>query len=246
MLWSLGLVVRHWGQEVNCAACGEPIALGKKFCGECGAPADGVVLGNVASTGGGDVHGGLYQAGRDVVVNSGPSEPASASYEAVPRWRSPFTLAVLSWIGLLVGLIGLLPLWKLVQPILEVLGPKENGGQDGSASIGWVAAFCILALILVLVLDLRRIARSQLRQPLIFGWALSGQGGRITLEKVHAGRCPKCGGTMRYFNKPTEWINHLEASGRKWREVTERVPALECRRNPKHWFEVDAAEDEES
>ena len=50
---------------------------------------------------------------------------------------------------------------------------------------------------------------------------------------------------MRYYNKPLRWIDHIEASGRRWREVTERVPALECKRNPKHWAEVDPAEDQE-
>ena len=230
---------------MKCATCGEPISHGTKFCGECGAPVDGA-RGNVVSTGGGDVHGGLYQAGRDVVVNPPPADPPSASYEAVPQWRSPFTQSVLSWIGLIVGLLGLLPLSKLVQPAIDLLGSSQNERPSATASIVWVGVFGFLVLVLALVLRLRRITKSQLRSPLVLGWALNGAGRRITLEKILAGRCPKCGGKMRYLNRATEWIDHREPNGRKWREVTARVPALECGRNPKHWFEVDPAEDAES
>lgn len=234
-----------WRQEVTCHACGEPVVAGAKFCGECGAPvrAGG---GNAASTGGGDIHGGLYQAGRDVVVNPPPVEPAAASYGAVPRWRSPFTLGLLSWAGLVLGLFSLFPLWKVFEPLLDLLGSGSGDVTGGNAQMAWLAGFVATVLLLVLVCGLRRITKYQLRKPLIFGWAISGAGRRITLGKIRAGRCPRCGGKMRYLNKATEWIDHREANGRKWREVTERVPALECRRNPKHWAEVDPADGEES
>ncbi|MBS4796309.1 MAG: hypothetical protein KH004_03265 [Actinomyces sp. oral taxon 181] len=105
--------------------------------------------------------------------------------------------------------------------------------------------FFILIVVLVVALYLRRVASGQLRKPLIFGWAVNGSGRRITIEKILAGKCPWCGGKMRYYNKPTEWIDHIEPSGRRRREVTERVPALECKRNPEHWVEVDPAESQE-
>ncbi|QYG10462.1 hypothetical protein [Microbacterium sp. PAMC22086] len=95
---------------------------------------------------------------------------------------------------------------------------------------------------LILTLSLRRTAKTETRRPLMFGLAISGHGRRITFERIRAEKCPKCGGSVRYYDKPTQWINHREANGRRWREVTERVPALECRRNQKHWFEVDPAE----
>lgn len=216
-----------------------------KFCGECGARVDGLP-GNTASTGGGDVHGGLYQAGRDVVVNPVPSEPAPASYETIPKWRSPFTTGLLSWGGLFVGLVGLFPFWKLIQPALSLFGLSESDGPRNSALLVWASSFVVLTLTMVILLELRRIAKLQLRKPLIFGWALNGAGRRITIEKVRAGPCPTCGGNMKYFNKPTEWIDHFKPDGRKRREVTERVPALQCRRNSKHWFEVDPAEEAEA
>ena len=48
------------------------------------------------------------------------------------------------------------------------------------------------------------------------------------------------------LHKPTQWIDRTDQNGVRHREVTERVPALECKRNPKHWFEVDPAEVGES
>lgn len=227
---------------MKCSSCGHPLELQKKFCGECGAPAPGG-SGNTASTGGGDVHGSLYQAGRDVVVNPPPDVPPSATYEAVPKWRSPFTQGVLSWAGAIIGLVSLFPLGKFLQAVLGLFtsGPE---GVSGSPSLAWLVASLVLVLVVVLIIKLRRVTKAQLRVPLMFGWAVSGSGHRITIEKIRAGKCPLCGGKMRYYSKPTEWIDHIDANGRKRREVTERRPALECTRNPRHWVEVDPAEEE--
>lgn len=226
---------------MKCSACGEPFEPGKKFCGECGAPVGGAG-GNSVTTGGGDVHGGVYQAGRDLVVNPPLPGPAGATYEAIPKWRSPFTQGVLSWLGLIVGLVGLLPLWKLVEPALALLTGNAGTVADGLRSMLWVVLFLVAVLMLSLVLGLRGVSRHELRKPLLFGWAVSGAGHRITFERIRAGRCPRCGGRMRYINKPTSWIDRPKPNGGTRREVTERTPALECLRNQKHWFEVDPAE----
>lgn len=236
---------------MKCRGCGDTVPSGNKFCSECGAPVrDG--SSNVVNMAG-DLRGGVYQAGRDVVINRnvfGNSKPGdldsiSCEYEAVPKWRSPFTLALLSWAGVIVGLSSLFPLWKFFQPLINLFNSGfSNFSSDGSQSL-WFILFTVLFLALLVVVHCFRIAKHQLRKPLIFGWAISGAGRRITFEKIRAGRCPRCGGKMRYYNKPLRWIDHIEASGRQWREVTERVPALECKRNPKHWTEVDPAEDQE-
>lgn len=227
-----------------CPVCGGVAESQQRFCGNCGASLNGGA-GHTVSTGGGDIHGSIYQAGRDVVVNHPADNTPIATYEAVPKWRSPITQALLSWVGLLVGLMSLFPLWKIVQPAVDLFrsGPRQVSGGDGS--ITWLIVFSVLILVFIVALSLRRVTSGQLRKPLIFGWAVSGLGRRITIEKILAGKCPWCGGKMRYCNKPTEWIDHIEPSGRRRREVTERVPILECKRNPKHWVEVDPAEDQE-
>lgn len=201
---------------------------------------------NSATTGGGDVSGGIYQAGRDVVVHP-PSPPPSAAerqatYEAVPKWRSPFTQAVLGWIALVLGVVSIFPFWKMIQPLVDVGNGDSSGLLNGSSYV-WTWVVAVVILLLAVTLSLRRIATRQTRHPLVRGWAISGLDNRVVVEKIRTDRCPRCGGKMQYYSKPTEWIDHAESNGRRWREVTERVPALECRRNSTHWFEVDPAED---
>lgn len=50
-------------------------------------------------------------------------------------------------------------------------------------------------------------------------------------------------GKMKYYNKPVEWREILRSDGSTKREVTKRIPVLECRRNAEHWYAVDPAED---
>lgn len=49
-------------------------------------------------------------------------EPAqsSAKYEAVPKWRSPFTLVVLIWIGTVLAVLVYVPIWGIVKIIREL------------------------------------------------------------------------------------------------------------------------------
>lgn len=227
-----------------CPVCGGVAEPQQRFCGNCGASLNGGT-GHTVSTGGGDIQGSIYQAGRDVVVNHSADITPIATYEAVPKWRSPITQAFLSWAGMLVGLMSLLPLWKIFQPVVALFRAGPRRASDSDVSIVWLVVFFTLIVILVVALYLRRVTSGQLRKPLIFGWAVSGSGRRITIEKILAGKCPWCGGKMRYYNKPTKWIDHIEPNGRLRRKVTERVPALECKRNPKHWAEVDPAESRE-
>jgi hypothetical protein len=226
--------------------CQANVAATDRFCPRCGTPRGPNVTNQGVSTGGGDISGTLYQAGRDVVVNPSASTPETASYEAVPRWRSPFTQGVLSWAGVIVGLIGLVPLSQLLNPLFKLLSSGQSDAPSGFTQLVWILLFLLAALVFGLVLGLRGIAKLQLRKPLIFGWAVSGAGRRITLEQIRAGRCPKCGGKMKYYNKPVETSTTHYSDGKKKTEVTQRVPALECRRNTKHWFQVDPAENEES
>ncbi len=225
-----------------CGCCGGSVDPQQRFCGSCGRLLSGGA-GHAVSTGGGDIHGGLYQAGRDVVINPAPSTPAVAKYDykAVPKWRSPFTQGILSWLGLALGLAGVFPFWKSVQPIFR---PFMNGfgvpGQ-GSAPSWWLGLWLLLVFLFAIVWSLRSLTKLRLRKPLFPGWALSGDGGRITLEKIHAGECPQCGGKMRYYNKAISWRDVPDGNGGTRREVEERVPALECKRNPKHWVELDPA-----
>ncbi|WP_216664728.1 hypothetical protein [Bacillus sp. WMMC1349] len=48
---------------------------------------------------------------------------------------------------------------------------------------------------------------------------------------------------MKYYNKPVKWVDKYYSDGKIKREVTRRTPALECKRNVEHWYEIDPAED---
>ncbi|GAA1420646.1 hypothetical protein GCM10009615_09970 [Corynebacterium durum] len=219
--WNLSLMCRG-----ECKNCGNLIPSGNKFCGECGCSVESGST-NMANAGG-DIHGGLYQAGRDIVVNSSkPSESVEASYEAVPKWRSPVTLGVLTWVSIGLGVLAFFPIRDILKPVFGFLFsfPRDyevEGYQYYNSRLIFILAIIVLAVPIMLLLN---IARNQIRKPLCFSWAINGAGKRLTLEWIRPNSCPICGGKMRYCKN------------------LDRMPILLCSRNSNHWFEVDQAED---
>ena len=164
-----------------------------------------------------------------------------AKYKPEPIWRSPITMAILSWIGFFISLMGIFPLFKIFEPVINLLTDKSI--ELNSNNIIYSVIFGIIILVLVIVIWLRSITKKETRHPLFFNYAISGLGRKLTIEKMHIENCPICGGKMKYFNKPVEWRDVLNSEGKIKREVTKRVPALQCKRNSDHWFEVDPAAD---
>lgn len=165
-----------------------------------------------------------------------------ARYEAVPKWRSPFTLAVLTWIGTVLAVLACFPIWGIVKSIRELFVVRDF--TEVRYFILCDSLFLVILIIVgSLIVRLWRMAKTETRWPLIFGWSVSGKGCRITFEKFNAGRCPICYGRSKYCMIPTEWIDYVNNDGQRKRKVMERTSVLKCRRNPKHWYEVDPAED---
>lgn len=187
-------------------------------------------------------NGPVQFAGGDIINETSASKQDEAKYTPEPRWRSPLTLAVLSWISVIIGILGLVPGGKILAIALSFFKGNVQEMLDFPVQT-YLVFFIIFALLFILFFSLRRIAKKQIRIPLILNYAISGYGGRITLEKIHIDKCPQCCGKMKYYNKPVEWREIVRADGSIKREVTKKVPALECRRNAKHWYEVDPAED---
>ena len=212
----------------ECKNCGNLIPSGNKFCGECGCPVESGST-NIANAGG-DIHGGLYQAGRDIVVNSSvPSDPEAPNYEAVPKWRSPVTQGILGWTSFLLTICGFLPLfWKIaLKPLVWIFfqWPADFSAEQTSQNF-LLAPFLVVVIVLIcFLLALCFVARKQIRKPLWFGWAINGKGRRLTLEKIYPNPCPKCGGKMRY-SKDQNWAAFLK-----------------CERNSEHLFKIDQAEE---
>lgn len=189
-----------------------------------------------------NINGPVQIAGRDIINEPATPKQAEAKYTSEPKWRSPFTLALLSWISVIIGILGLIPAGKIVAVALNLL--KGNVQVMLNFPIRTcLNIFIILGLLFTLFLGLRRIAKKQIRVPLILNYAISGCGKRITLEKIHISKCPRCGGKMKYYNKPVEWVDKYYSDGKTKREVTKRIPVLECKRNSEHYYAVDPAED---
>ena len=180
-----------------------------------------------------NVSGNIFNGPTNIVAGNDYSREAKedkvASYTPEPVWRSPITMAMLSWMGFIISLLGHLITNKRVK-------------VDLNNNI-YVIIFAVIFILFVLVLHLRSITKKETRHPLFFNYAISGLGRKITIEKIRIDKCPICGGTMKYFNKAVEWRNITYSDGRTKREVIKKVPALQCKRNSDHWCEVDPAGD---
>jgi len=188
-----------------------------------------VKIGKNAQIAGGDIYNvNVHNSEKDF-------RDKKPEYTPEPVWRSPFTLAVLSWISVITGILSLLPVGAMIKNSM-------NGFQSQDARVHLIL-FVIFEMLFLFFMTLRRIAKKQTRYPLRFNYAISGYGERLTLEKIHTGKCPQCGGKMRYYNKPVEWVDKYYSNGKSKREVTKRCPALECQRNAEHCYWIDPADD---
>ena len=181
-------------------------------------------------------------AAGDIINNISEEKQKTANYDPEPTWRSPFTLAVLTWISTIIAIVGIFPFAKIVKSIVCFFRGM-NGNTISLDMQKYSIIFIIFVFLFLIFFTLRRIAKKQTRHPLFFNFAISGYGNRLTIEKIHIEGCPQCGGKMKYYNKPVEWREILRSDGSTKREVTKRIPVLECRRNAEHWYAVDPAED---
>lgn len=200
---------------------------------------------NNNSFNGGHNIGSGNSAGRDQIINitNSQAEQLVAKYDVEPIWRSPITMAVLSWIGFFTSIGSLLPLYNFLKPIISWAKNSFDGNiPNVQGSQIYLFIFLGLFIFSVVIFSLRRITKSQTRYPLGFNYAISGVGKRLNIEKLHITPCPKCGGKLKYYNKPYDWINHYDENGNiKKIKITKRVPALECKRNSEHFWYVDSA-----
>ena len=191
----------------------------------------------------GNTFNGPTQMVGSVVINPphGDLVKEKATYTSEPLWRSPFTLAVLTWVSVIISIVGVFPIASILESMLALFDTsRKSKTVEELQLLLWT--FLIVMVFLVVFINLWRIAKKQVRYPLFCNLAISGYGKRIVIEKIHISKCPRCGGEMRYYNKPVEWIDHY-IDGKVKREVTKRVPVLECKRNTEHCYRVDTAED---
>lgn len=231
---SLGINKR--GIEVNCVkpGCGAVVPAEAKFCLECGAPVGEPPKQSVSNSGGAgrDIH--QYQAGRDLIFY--PQVPSSASttpqYDVKWSWRSPLTLAALTWISVLLGILSLGSGYKVFEPLISAF--VKGAGLEGMSEMQPVWIFVLLGLFLVfaVAMTLRRIAKNETQHLSRFGFlpAITGWGRRIGLARLR-GKC-QCGGRLRFYSKAVAWSQPDPQTGKQ--RVTDRDLTAECVRDPKH------------
>lgn len=185
-------------------------------------------------------NGSVQFAAGDIYNGNGGAEQESASYTSEPLWRSPFTLAVLTWVSVFIGILGVMPIGQIINSALNVL----KGNYEASVNLNvQMLIFAFFVILFLLLISLRRIVKKEIRIPLIWNLAINGYGKRITIERIHTDKCPRCGGKMKYYNKAVEWVDKYYSDGKTKREIVKKIPVLECKRNHEHFYQIDPAED---
>ena len=46
-------------------------------------------------------------------------------YTAEPIWRSPITMALLTWLGIIISLIEIVPFYKIIEPVITLFTEKK-------------------------------------------------------------------------------------------------------------------------
>ena len=133
-----------------------------------------------------NVSGNIFNGPTNIVAGNNYSKEAEedkvASYTPDPVWRSPITMAMLSWMGFIISLIGLFPMYKMFEPVIDLITNKSVK-VDLNNNI-YAIIFTVIFILFVLVLCLRSITKKETRHPLFFNYAISGLGRKITIEKI--------------------------------------------------------------
>lgn len=134
-----------------------------------------------------NVSGNVFNGPTNIVAGNNYSkkdeEDKVARYTPGPIWRSPITMAILSCVGLILSLIGLFPLYKIFEPIINLIANKRIKA-DLNNNI-YVVIFAVIFIFFVLIMSLGSITKKETRHLLFFNYAISGLGRRITIEKIH-------------------------------------------------------------
>ncbi len=225
-------------------ACRSTVPPNARFCHECGTRL-GDDSNNGAKqridTGGGAISGSVYQAGGDIHLGGKPPEPG-ATYEAKWSWRSPLTLAVLTWISVIFGLLSLGSAYKVVESLVSAILGADSTGNLKPIQPVWTFILMGLIFVFALAMFLRRVAKNETLHFPTLSWlpALTGWGGRIGFARLQ-GTCPIDGGRLLFYDKPVDWVVDLDKGKRK---VTQRQMAAECVKNDEHWWPVDKTDGE--
>ena len=76
-----------------------------------------------------NVSGNIFNGPTNIVAGNNYSKEAEedkvALYTPEPVWRSSITMATLSWMGFIISLIGLFPMYKTFEPVINLITNKR-------------------------------------------------------------------------------------------------------------------------
>ncbi len=111
-------------------------------------------------------------SGNNTVIGSKAEDVPK--YEAVPIWRSPITMGVLTWLSIIIAVIQIFPFYNVVEPFINAIKNKDfTFIHDNRLD---VILFIVLFFIFISFIFLRRITKTQTRYPLFANYAISGYG----------------------------------------------------------------------
>lgn len=132
-----------------------------------------------------NVSGNIFNGPTNIVVGNNYSKEAEkdkvASYIPELVWRSPITIAMLSWAGFIISLIGVFPMYKMFETVINLITNKSIKVDLNNI---YVIISSVIFILFVLVFCLRSITKKETRHPLFFNYAISGLGRKITIEKI--------------------------------------------------------------
>lgn len=100
-----------------------------------------------------------------------------ATYTSKPVWRSPITMAILSWLGFFISLIGIFPLYKIFEPVISLFTSKSIKINPNNSI--YLVILVVIMLVLIIIIWLRSITKKETRHPLFFNYAISGLGKKL-------------------------------------------------------------------
>lgn len=222
-----------------CSRCGAQTPQGANFCPTCGGPSERSTVQTVTNSG--DRSGPVIQVGGDFhAVVAARNEPATTEYVTKSYRASPLTQTVLAWISVVLGIISVLSgWWAMAPPVQAIVEGSFSAGALASAG-GAFSVFFVAVVLAFLAISGTIIAsrRTQHLSRFSFLPALTGKDGRLGLARFE-GTCTICGGKLRFYSKPLEWVENLDTGKRR---ITRRGLAGECRRNREHWWAIDSTD----
>ena len=200
---------------------------------------------------GGNV-GGIFNGGNNgtIVVNPGPPEDPIQLFKARVVMNLP-TQGVFATTAALITVVTFFTGWRSLAPIIEMFNGLRHGRllpePPSNSHTFWLFGFIACVLGLVAALCSLRHVRAQTFQPprlsifpTVAGITDYRSRQRLALVRF-SGECLRCGGKLRFYDKPTAWHDEV-VNGRRKRIVDQREPAAECKNNPRHWYRLEVTD----